>query len=106
VKSTTPAIAGVVEDFGQLQQVLMNFVINARDAMPNGGQMLISIQAREVHTHGTPESPSSKWRLLSAMLMVRDTGCGMTPEVRAVLPPSAPRFFTALLHGLRSRCPV
>jgi two-component system cell cycle sensor histidine kinase/response regulator CckA len=58
-------------DQSQLQQVLMNLAINARDAMPAGG--LLRIETR----NGTG---SDSERIL---LRVSDTGVGMTPEVRA-----------------------
>jgi len=52
---------------GQLQQVLLNLLVNARQAMPQGGRLILRL------AHDT---------LLGTVdLMVRDTGCGMTPEV-------------------------
>jgi signal transduction histidine kinase len=52
---------------GQLQQVLLNLLVNARQAMPQGGRLIIRL------AHDA---------LLGAVdLMVRDTGCGMTPDV-------------------------
>ncbi|WP_436534593.1 hybrid sensor histidine kinase/response regulator [Actinoplanes sp. HUAS TT8] len=52
---------------GRLDQILLNLVINARDAMPDGGVIVVETGRR-------PDS--------SALLTVSDTGCGMTPEVR------------------------
>ena len=60
----------------QIEQVLMNLAINARDAMPDGGRLVImtaNLRRPEKHT-GTPSrSPSPEWVLLS----VSDTGHGM-----------------------------
>jgi two-component system cell cycle sensor histidine kinase/response regulator CckA len=55
---------------GRLDQILMNLVINARDAMPDGGDVVI--------TTGRTETPSGA----CAELTVSDTGTGMTAEVR------------------------
>ncbi len=76
-----PSIARVRVDPGQLDQVLMNLAVNARDAMPTGGSLTIS-------THRTDLSAARAARLeLTAgahvMVEVNDTGCGMTPEVVA-----------------------
>jgi two-component system cell cycle sensor histidine kinase/response regulator CckA len=60
----------VLADPAQLRQVLMNLVLNARDAMPHGGKIVLSTCV-------------SKPRTVS--LMVRDTGCGMEAETRTRL---------------------
>ncbi|MFM8734440.1 MAG: sensor histidine kinase [Pirellulales bacterium] len=52
---------------GQLQQVLLNLLVNARQAMPSGGRLILRLSHDE--TTGFVD------------LMVRDTGCGMAPEV-------------------------
>ncbi|MBM4010248.1 MAG: sensor histidine kinase [Planctomycetes bacterium] len=52
---------------GQLQQVLINLMVNARQAMPTGGRLIIRL------THDEPSG------FVDAM--VRDTGCGMPPDV-------------------------
>jgi two-component system cell cycle sensor histidine kinase/response regulator CckA len=62
----------VLADRSQLEQVIMNLAVNARDAMPNGGTLYI-----DVRTGTTPET------VHTAVLEVRDTGCGMTSEVQA-----------------------
>jgi signal transduction histidine kinase/ActR/RegA family two-component response regulator len=59
-------------DRSQLEQVVMNLAVNARDAMPNGGTLTIT-------TSCIQEGAGEKL----ARLLVADTGTGMTPEVRA-----------------------
>ncbi len=66
----------VLADAGQLQQLLMNVISNARDAMPDGGRATISI--RRLDTPGTDSSPQQR-----IMLSVQDEGCGMSDTVRA-----------------------
>lgn len=65
-----PAPLWVQADVTQLQQVVMNLAINARDAMPQGGQMTIT-----VGTHEGPGRPE-------AFVAVADSGVGMTPEIQ------------------------
>jgi len=66
-------------DQGQLEQTIINLVINARDAMPEGGKLVLGtarvcIGAGEVLLHsGVPEGSY-------ALLTVADTGCGIPPE--------------------------
>jgi PAS domain S-box-containing protein len=62
----------VLADRGQLEQVLMNLAVNARDAMPDGGTLSI-----DVRTGATPATTHT------AVLEVRDTGTGMSPDVQA-----------------------
>jgi signal transduction histidine kinase/ActR/RegA family two-component response regulator len=69
-------------DFSQLEQVMMNLVFNARDAMPNGGQVTIrtenvSLDETWVASHaGMHPGPH-------VMLAVNDAGCGMDQEILA-----------------------
>jgi signal transduction histidine kinase/CheY-like chemotaxis protein len=68
-------------DPGQIEQVIMNLAVNARDAMPNGGKLII-----ETANVGLDEASIQKHINMVpgdyAMLSINDTGVGMTPEVR------------------------
>ncbi len=78
--------ASVRADLGQLEQVLVNLAINARDAMPAGGRLVIETTVVRVEddaladhaSHGLVASPGAY-----ARLAVSDNGIGMTPEIRA-----------------------
>jgi len=71
-------------DPGQMEQVLLNLVINARDAMPDGGKLTIATRNIDVGAPNAatpPELRSGSYVLLS----VADTGIGMDEEVRSHL---------------------
>ena len=73
---------GTIEaDPGEIEQVLMNLVVNARDAMPGGGRLLLETSNTTVdECHGLELGvPAGRYVVLS----VTDAGCGMTEEVRA-----------------------
>jgi len=63
-------------DPSMVEQILLNLAVNARDAMPRGGQLIITNDAVAV-----PESEDTQ--RLFVRLVVQDTGCGMTDEVKA-----------------------
>jgi PAS domain S-box-containing protein len=65
--------AKVKVDPGQFEQVIVNLAVNARDAMPEGGELTIEVSTAEVDQ--TPQ----------VMLCVRDTGTGMDAEVQSHL---------------------
>lgn len=77
-----PELDPVLVDGGQLEQVLMNLVINARDAMPNGGRLTIET-SRADFSKGLgrlrPGSPLGPYSMLS----VSDTGHGMDEDTKA-----------------------
>jgi signal transduction histidine kinase/CheY-like chemotaxis protein len=85
----------VKADVGQLEQVLVNLAVNARDAMPGGGQLTIdtaNITVDEAYAEGRPGLAPGRY----ARLRVSDTGAGMPPEVAArVFEP----FFTTKPKG-------
>jgi PAS domain S-box-containing protein len=77
-------------DAGMLDQVLMNLAVNAHDAMPKGGLLVIETSAAEfdesVRAHAPLARPGS-----FVCLSVSDTGCGIPPEI---LPRIFEPFFT------------
>jgi signal transduction histidine kinase len=74
----------VLADRGQLEQVLLNLVVNARDAMPGGGSL--TLETSNIAIDGVPH----------VLLTVLDTGVGMSKEVLARL---FEPFFTTKAPG-------
>ena len=64
-------------DRGQMEQVVLNLAINARDATPSGGRVEISVAARDTPTQGRGGASRH------AVLTVRDSGRGMSEEVQS-----------------------
>jgi len=87
-----PAVPG---DAGMLDQVVMNLAVNARDAMPNGGRLIIAtsvVDVDEDHVRRRPDARAGRF----VCLAVTDTGCGMDEETLAqVFEP----FFTTKAAG-------
>lgn len=69
-------------DTMQLQQVLMNLCINARDAMPKGGSLVLTTRTEQV-AEGDERIPPESKAGLYVLLSVADTGCGMDEETQA-----------------------
>lgn len=83
--------AALIEaDRGMMEQIIFNLAVNARDAMPDGGRLIIgtsfeAIDSRKKKRHS--EACSGRF----VKLMVKDTGCGIAPEA---LPKIFEPFFT------------
>jgi CheY-like chemotaxis protein len=73
-------------DPGQLEQVIMNLVVNARDAMPRGGKLVIEthrvdFNEPQIRLHGETTMPMGSY----AMVAVTDTGIGMDEETLGII---------------------
>jgi two-component system, cell cycle sensor histidine kinase and response regulator CckA len=75
-----PRLAPVTADRGQIEQIIMNLAMNARDAMPRGGALSIETDNVEVHEN-RPATPHALSAGRYVTLTVTDTGTGMTPHV-------------------------
>jgi PAS domain S-box-containing protein len=91
---TSPVLGKVKADPGQIEQVLLNLIVNARDAMPKGGKL--TIETRNIvlspdyaQRHATQPGPY-------VMLAVSDTGCGIDA---AIQPRVFEPFFTTKRSG-------
>jgi two-component system cell cycle sensor histidine kinase/response regulator CckA len=91
----SPGVSAVRVDRGQIELVLLNLAVNARDAMPNGG--VLTIETQNVHLG----SQGARNRIMEmtgdcVMLAVSDTGIGIDPDVRShIFEP----FFTTKPEG-------
>jgi len=76
-----PELGRVKADPGQMQQVIMNLVVNSRDAMPNGGKLVIRTANAEIEPNfkGDPNLAPGPYVLLE----ITDTGVGMDPGTQA-----------------------
>jgi len=104
--------AWILGDPGQTEQVLMNLVVNARDAMPNGGRLQIGTAAEELD-EGDPHCALGLHPGPHVLLTVSDDGTGMDAETMAH---AFEPFFTtkaegkgtglglATVHGIVQRC--
>lgn len=80
-------VGSIKADPSQIEQIIMNLVVNARDALENGGEIIV--ETGNANLDGDPERPH-------VFIRVTDNGSGMTDEVRAhVFEP----FFTTKEQG-------
>lgn len=79
-----PTLAPVRADAGQIEQVLLNLAVNARDAMPGGGAITLQTSNLILTHQQTLDLPDLQPGLY-AVLIVQDTGCGMTEHVKSHL---------------------
>jgi len=75
-----PDLPRVLGNSTQLHQVLMNLCINARDAMPGGGQLVLGAQRTTFENYASPWEPQPVSGSFVTM-SVTDTGQGMSPQV-------------------------
>jgi PAS domain S-box-containing protein len=89
-----PGTLALRGDLSQIESILLNLAINARDAMPSGGRITITTERTELNGDGAAQRklvPGSY-----ALLTFSDTGTGMPPEVKARL---FEPFFTTKAPG-------
>ncbi|HEX8985229.1 MAG TPA: ATP-binding protein [Bryobacteraceae bacterium] len=87
-----PGVGRTVIDPGQIEQVIMNLAVNARDAMPTGGKLGIATENLEIAERASPGLPPGSYVLLT----ISDTGSGMDEQTRLhVFEP----FFTTKAQG-------
>jgi signal transduction histidine kinase len=85
-----PDLPPVQADLGMMEQVILNLSVNARDAMPKGGKLTVSIDAVTI-TNDDVQKNSEIRPGQHVCLSVSDTGCGIAPEL---LPRIFDPFFT------------
>ena len=76
-----PAVLNIQADPGQIEQVILNLAVNARDAMPAGGRLVIESQRQDLNG----ETGAPRWLAPGAYALVTftDSGCGMDEPTRA-----------------------
>jgi two-component system cell cycle sensor histidine kinase/response regulator CckA len=79
-------------DSGQIEQVMMNLVVNARDAMPQGGRLVLETDQTVLDAAVEDNPPNTRYAVLS----IYDTGTGIASEV---LPKIFEPFFTTKARG-------
>jgi two-component system cell cycle sensor histidine kinase/response regulator CckA len=90
-----PGIGMIEADPSQIQQLLVNLSVNARDAMPDGGRLIIETAAEDVTEVAAAAYPGARVGR-HVRLSVTDTGCGMNADVRSHL---FEPFFTTKEQG-------
>lgn len=82
VSVCAPDLRSIKADPNQLEQVIINLAVNARDAMPGGGTLTIATCNRDLDVDQCVQYPGCRPGRY-VVLSLTDTGCGMTTEVRA-----------------------
>jgi signal transduction histidine kinase len=77
-----PELGLVMANAGQMHQVLLNLVVNARDAMPSGGRLAVEVRNVDVEP-GSPDAKAGAPPGPHVLMSVADNGVGMTDETRA-----------------------
>jgi PAS domain S-box-containing protein len=75
----SPSLGQVMADSGQIHQILMNLVVNARDAMPDGGELILETSNLEIDSSYIQEHPEATPGMF-VLLAVTDSGMGMDEE--------------------------
>jgi PAS domain S-box-containing protein len=94
ISATSPPVK-IVADYGQIEQVVLNLVVNARDAMPDAGRLDVRVDEVELDAaaaHALGNAPTGRY----ARLTVADTGTGMDEHTLAKL---FEPFFTTKEEG-------
>ncbi|HTO92129.1 MAG TPA: PAS domain S-box protein [Candidatus Sulfotelmatobacter sp.] len=82
-------------DRAQVEQVVLNLAVNARDALPEGGRITLEVRGVELNEEGIPREPRDHTSS-HVLIAVRDNGCGMDEETLThVFEP----FYTTKSHG-------
>ncbi len=77
----TPNIRNITADRGQLEQIILNLAVNSRDAMPNGGHLIIGTSEVLLEKDYVDQHPDARLGR-HVLLSISDTGTGMTEEVK------------------------
>jgi signal transduction histidine kinase len=91
-----PGLWSVRADPGQIEQVLMNLAVNARDAMPEGGTVVFETRAVTLQAEDCAALPFETTPGPYVQLRVRDSGAGLSADARAHL---FEPFFTTKAEG-------
>ena len=75
-----PSVPQIEADSSMIEQVLMNLVVNARDAMQQGGRLVIATEAKEIGVAEAKALPGTRAGRF-VQLSVSDTGSGIAPEI-------------------------
>ncbi|MGA3212098.1 MAG: PAS domain S-box protein [Terriglobales bacterium] len=79
--AATDDLWSIVADPSQIEQIIFNLAVNARDAMPEGGRLMIAsgnVELDDKFVNAHPEARAGKF----VVLVVSDTGTGISPEIQ------------------------